>query len=120
MLRLFQKSLREIEQQKRESLRKERGIEKTEILRRERAIEKERDSMREERRESLPKRELTDERLRGARMRLKGVQMRVFYGKLGRKTIRCKIVYFFISFPWTKRWFYVDHIFWCNHTLKNM
>ena len=47
------KSLREIEQQKRESLRKERGIEKTKILRRERAIEKERDSMREERRESL-------------------------------------------------------------------
>jgi hypothetical protein len=60
------KSLREIKQQKRESLRKERGIEKTEILRRERATEKERDSMREERRESLPKRELKDERLRRA------------------------------------------------------
>ena len=53
--------MREIEQQKRESLRKERGIEKTKILRRERATEKERDSMREERRESLPKRELADE-----------------------------------------------------------
>ncbi len=66
------KSLREIEQQKRESLRKEKGIEKTEILRRERATEKERDSMRKERRESLPKRELTDESLRGARMRGRG------------------------------------------------
>ena len=42
-------------------MRKERGIEKTKILRRERATEKERDSMREERRESLPKRKLTDE-----------------------------------------------------------
>jgi hypothetical protein len=49
--------IREIEQQKRESLRKERGIEKTEILRRERATEKERDSMRE-----AEKRELTEER----------------------------------------------------------
>ena len=59
--------------------------------------------MREERRESLPKRELTDERLRGARMRVRGAQMRVFYGKLGRKTIRCKTIYFFISFPLIKR-----------------
>jgi hypothetical protein len=90
------KSLREIEQQKRESLRKERGIEKTEILRRERATEKERDSMREERRESLPKRELTNERLRGARMRVRELcfaneseraLFRVFYGKLRRKTM---------------------------------
>ena len=42
-------------------MRKERGLEK-----RERAAEKERDSMREERRESLPKRELPDESERRA------------------------------------------------------
>ena len=66
--------------------------------------------MREERRESLPKRELTDERLRGVQMsvrdalfffffltRVRDALFRVFYGKLGRKTIRCKIVYFFLS-----------------------
>ena len=65
-------------------------------------------------------RELTDERPRGARMRVRElcfaneserVLFRVFYGKLGRKTIRCKIVYFFISFPLIKRRFSVDHIF---------
>ena len=39
-------------------------------MRRERATEKERDSMREEIRESLPKKELIDERLRGAQMRV--------------------------------------------------
>jgi hypothetical protein len=37
------KSLREIEQQKRESLRKEKGIEKTEILRRERELQRKRE-----------------------------------------------------------------------------
>ena len=63
------------------------------------------------REESLLKRELTDERLRGAQMsvrdalffffffltRVRDALFRVFYGKLGRKTIRCKIVYFFLS-----------------------
>ena len=54
--------------------------------------------MREERRESLPKRELTDERLRGTQLRVREALFRVFYGKLRHKTIRRKIVYFFISF----------------------
>ena len=57
---------------------------------RERATEKERDSMREERRESLPKRELTDERLRGARMRVRMLCLECFTENLSVKQLDVK------------------------------
>jgi hypothetical protein len=59
-------------------------------LRRERATEKERDSMKEERRESLPKRELIDERLRGARMRVRMLCLECFTENLGVKQLDVK------------------------------
>jgi hypothetical protein len=66
-------------------LRKERGLEK-----RERATEKERDSMREERRESLPKRELPVESERRARMRVTMVCLDCFTENLGVKQVDVK------------------------------
>ena len=59
-------------------------------MRRERATEKEIDSLREERRESLPKRELTDERLRGARMRVRMLCLECFTENLSVKQLDVK------------------------------